>query len=246
MNFFRKLTRTPPQPVEERRETVRLGGRSVTMVLRRHPRARRIKLAVDAALGLPVLTLPPEVTEAEGLRFAEQNLGWLDRNLTRMPDPLPFAPEVVIPFKGVDHRIDHDPAARGVVRAEDGVLRVTGGIEHLPRRLTDFLKKEARAAIKPLAGTRAETLGRKPGRISIRDQRTRWGSCSGRGDLSFSWRLILAPPEILDYVVSHEVAHLVHMDHSAAFWRTVETMYPDYRAARDWLGTEGARLHRIG
>lgn len=246
MNFLRKLASGPTKPIEEREETVHLADRSFRLLFRHHPRARRIKLMVDVSLGLPVLTLPPGISEAEGLRFVEKNIGWLDRNLDGMPDRLSFAPDIVVPFKGVEHRIFHEPNRRGTVQAVNGVLSVTGGIEHLPRRLTDFIKKEARATIKPLAQERAKSVGRAPGRISLRDQRTRWGSCSAKGDLSFSWRLILAPPDILDYVVSHEVAHLVHMDHSAAFWRTVETMYPEYRAARDWLGTHGARLHRIG
>ncbi|WP_420419230.1 M48 family metallopeptidase [Pacificispira sp.] len=246
MGFFRNFASRAPEGPRETERTVDLNGRRVDIVLRRHPRARRIKLTVDASQGRPVLTLPPGVPEREALRFLDRNAGWTLKALDRLPDRLDFAPDGIVPYRGEDHRIVHNPDARGLVRAEDGALIVTGGAEHLSRRLTDFLKKQARAEIRPLALERAAALGRKPGRISIRDQRTRWGSCAANGDLSFSWRLILAPPEILDYVVSHEVAHLVHMDHSPAFWRAVASVYPEYRAARDWLGTEGARLHRIG
>lgn len=247
MSFLRKLAGKRPAAGPEERETeIDLDGRTVTLLVRRHPRARRIRLAVDAAKGRPVLTMPPGVSEREALAFVNRNAGWTLAALDRLPDRIDFADGVAIPFRGADRRIEHRPGARGTVFEDGDVLAVTGQAEHLPRRLTDFLKKEARAAIKPLASERAAELGRKPGRVILRDQRTRWGSCAASGDLSFSWRLVLAPPEILDYVVCHEVAHLVHMDHSPAFWWTVERIDPDWRDARDWLGTHGARLHRIG
>lgn len=246
MGFFRSIVKRPPEGPRETQVRVDLHGRPVDIMLRRHPRARRIKLTVDATQGMPVLTVPPGVAQAEALRFLDRNAGWTLKALDGLPDKVDFVPDGIVPYRGEDHRIVHMPEARGVVRAKEGALVVTGGAEHLSRRLTDFLKKRARAEIRPLALERAAALGRRPGRISIRDQRTRWGSCAANGDLSFSWRLILAPPPILDYVVSHEVAHLVHMDHSPAFWRTVASVYPEYRTARDWLGSEGARLHRIG
>ncbi len=118
--------------------------------------------------------------------------------------------------------------------------------EHLARRLTDHLKAEARAAIKPAARALAARIDRTPGRITIRDQRTRWGSCTAAGGLNFSWRLILCPPEILEYVVAHEVAHLRHMDHSPAFWHTLATLVPNPERSRAWLRAHGERLHRIG
>ncbi|MDF1747275.1 MAG: SprT family zinc-dependent metalloprotease [Alphaproteobacteria bacterium] len=234
-----------PAPTETR-VTVPLNGQETVVVLRRHPRARRLKLQVDGKLGLPVLTLPPGVSEAEGLSFLNRNAGWTQKRMETLPDKVDLAPGVIMPFRGRDFQIDHQPDARGTVTVDGDRLIVSGGVDHLSRRVTDFCKKEAKAAIKPLAGQFAADLNRKPSRISIRDQRTRWGSCASNGDLSFSWRLILAPPHILDYVVAHEVAHLVHMNHSPAFWKTVEQIYPDYDRARDWLGSHGTRLHRIG
>ncbi|HAE03836.1 MAG TPA: hypothetical protein DCL95_15005 [Rhodospirillaceae bacterium] len=249
MNFFRSLTqprrKTAPAPTETR-VTVPLNGQETDVVLRRHPRARRLKLQVDGKLGLPVLTLPPGVTEAEGLSFLNRNAGWTQKRMQTLPEKVTFAPDVIFPFRGQDLKIDHRPDARGTVFIEGDRLIVSGGAEHLSRRVTDFCKKEAKAAIKPLAGHMAAELGRKPNRITVRDQRTRWGSCAANGDLSFSWRLVLAPPDILDYVVAHEVAHLVHMNHSAAFWKTVAQLYPDWDRARNWLGIHGTRLHRIG
>jgi hypothetical protein len=254
MNFFRTLTqsrlkpsrrKSTPAPTETRM-TVPLNDRDTEVVLRRHPRARRLKLQIDGKSGLPVLTLPPGVSEAEGLAFLNRNAGWTQKRIETLPDKVDFAPGVIIPFRGQDLSIDHRPDARGAVTLQGDRLIVSGGAEHLSRRVTDFFKKEAKAAIKPLAGQFAAQVDRKPSRITIRDQRTRWGSCASNGDLSFSWRLILAPPHILDYVVAHEVAHLVHMNHSQAFWNTVALIYPDHDSARDWLGTHGTRLHRIG
>ena len=249
MNFFRSLTqprrKTAPTPTETR-VTVPLNGQETDVVLRRHPRARRLKLQVDGKLGLPVLTLPPGVTEAEGLSFLNRNAGWTRKRMETLPEKVTFAPDVVFPFRGQDLKIDHRPDARGTVSIDGDRVIVSGGAEHLSRRVTDFCKKQAKATIKPLAGQLAAELGRKPNRITIRDQRTRWGSCAANGDLSFSWRLILAPPDILDYVVAHEVAHLVHMNHSTAFWKTVTQLYPQCDRARDWLGIHGTRLHRIG
>lgn len=232
-------------PVESRL-TVPFAQGEMEVVLRRHPRARRIKLQIDTVTCLPVLTLPPGVSDVEGLDFLSRNSGWAKRRIDGLPERLVFAPDVIFPFQGRDCRIDHNPTARGGVRLVSDGLIVSGGAEHVSRRVTDYCKAQARATIRPLALDYAARLDRKPGRIIIRDQRTRWGSCSGKGDLSFSWRLILAPPDILDYVTAHEVSHLVHMNHSAAFWRTVATLFPDYRRARDWLGIHGARLHRIG
>lgn len=251
MNFFRALTNrreTEPSSTgsgERTREAI-LNGAPVSVLLRRHPRARRIKLTIDPTRGCPVLTLPPGVSEREAMGFLDRNAGWALNALNKLPTPVEIAPGGVIPFRGIDHEIDHQPDARRGVFVEDRALIVSGSAEHLPRRVTDFLKREAKSAIKPLTRDMAAVLDREPGRVSVRDQRTRWGSCAANGDLSFSFRLILAPPRILDYVVAHEVSHLVHMDHSKAFWSTVATLYPDWRDARDWLSEHGTRLHRIG
>jgi predicted metal-dependent hydrolase len=252
MSFFRRLVRPSAAPLREERRRVALPPEEmpVDVLLRFHPRARRIKLQIDPMRGMPVLTLPPGAAEADGLAFLTRNAGWVRRALGDLPESLAFADGAVFPLLGRDTRIVHDASARAGVREAvnggESIVIVSGGADHLPRRLTDHLKRRARAAIRPLALEKAAAVGRQPGRITIRDQRTRWGSCSASGDLSFSWRLILTPPEILDYVVAHEVAHLVHHDHSKDFWAVVATLHPDPAAARAWLGRHGARLHRIG
>jgi predicted metal-dependent hydrolase len=128
----------------------------------------------------------------------------------------------------------------------DRILCVAGGVEHVDRRVSDFLKREARHDLQRSAEAYADELGVKVKRLSIRDQSSRWGSCTSAGSLSFSWRLILAPPYVLDYLAAHEVAHLVEMNHSARFWRVVARVCGSVERAKVWLDTHGNDLHRYG
>ncbi|MBT7944473.1 MAG: M48 family metallopeptidase, partial [Alphaproteobacteria bacterium] len=140
----------------------------------------------------------------------------------------------------------HTSEKRGVVRLGFGEILVAGGQEHLARRVRDWFKGEARDRIRPLVRDKALVLGRTPGRITVRDTKSRWGSCSHDGNLSFCWRLVMAPATVLDYVVAHEVAHLVEHNHGPDFWRLVGTLTGDMDGGRDWLKRNGERLHRIG
>ena len=137
------------------------------------------------------------------------------------------------PISATEHRIRHRPAERGAVWRESGEIHVSGRPEHLPRRVEDWLKQEARHEIERRAHEKAAELGKKVRRVTIRDPRSRWGSCSPDGALSFSWRLILAPRFVLDYVVAHEVAHLRELNHSNRFWRITETLTADMAKARE-------------
>jgi predicted metal-dependent hydrolase len=222
-----------------------LGGRSVTVAVRRSARARRLSLRLDPALG-PVVVLPPRAGLAEAERFVAHHRIWLAERLARLPERVLLEPGARIPLLGLEHEIRHLPAARRGVWAEEGVLHVSGRAEHVPRRTLDFLKAEARRRILAHAFALAGRLGRVPARVTVRDTRSRWGSCSARGDLSFSWRLVLAPESVLEYVVAHEVAHLAEMNHSPAFWRTVAELAGDPAAAKGWLKANGGRLHRYG
>lgn len=224
---------------------VDLGGRIVTVALRRSARARRMCLRLDPVFG-PVVVLPPRAGLAEAERFLGQQRIWLAERLARLPERVPLVPGARIPLLGREHEIRHRPDARGGVWAEDGVLNVSGQAEHVPRRALDFLRAEARRHILPHAFRLAGRLGRVPARVTLRDTRSRWGSCSSRGDLSFSWRLVLAPEEVLVYVVAHEVAHLAELNHSPAFWATVAGLAGDPGPAKRWLKAQGGRLHRYG
>lgn len=226
-------------------------GTEFSVPTRRSARAQRMLLRVDPARGGPELVLPDGVSPEAGADFARRHIGWLRLRLARLPERIGFVDGADVPILGVSHRIRHRPDQRGGVWRlvdPDGTteLHAAGLAEHLGRRIADFLKAEARRTIAPRARAYAAALGRPVGRITVRDTASRWGSCSARGDLSFSWRLVLAPEPVLDYVVAHEAAHLVEMNHSARFWRQVERLRPGYEAERAWLKRHGGRLHAYG
>jgi len=221
-------------------------GREVPLTVRRHRRARRISLRVDAAAGGLVLTLPSRTPEREGMAFVREQAGWIATRIAALPLAAPFRPGAHVPYLGVEHLIVHRPDARGHAWRENGAIHVAGRIEHLPRRLTDWLKGEARREIGARARAKAARLGRTITRITVRDTRSRWGSCTEAGALSFSWRLVLAPEAVLDYVVAHEVAHLAEMNHGRKFWALVDDMTTDRADAVRWLGRHGEGLHRYG
>lgn len=225
----------------------------VTVRVRRSARARRISLAVSGTRREAVLTLPRRARMASGIAFLEGHTVWLGSLVAAMPAPVPFAEGERVPLRGVDHRIVLAPPRPGAdvidLAAADGAsLLVPSTPARLRARLTAFLKAEARGDIERAVAYHAENLGlaRRVGRIGLRDQKGRWGSCAANGALSFSWRLVLAPPEILSYVAAHEVAHLAEMNHGPRFWRLVEQAVPDHRDHQAWLRRHGAALHRYG
>ena len=219
--------------------------------LRRHRQARRYTLRIHAANREVVLTMPPRGSLKEAHAFAQKHGGWIAARLGRLPEPAPFAPGTVLPLRGVDHRIAHRRGKRGTVWVESGeggerLLCVAGEEPHLARRVADYLKREAKSDLEAASRLAAERLGVKMKRVSVRDQSSRWGSCSTTGVLSYSWRLIFAPPFVLEYLAAHEIAHLVEMNHSRRFWRLVERIYPDVARAKSWLDAHGSELHRYG
>jgi predicted metal-dependent hydrolase len=232
--------------VEIGSDTIVIGGRVLPLEIRRHSRARRVSVRVDTARHCIVLTLPRGLSEAKGRAFLMEKSVWLRNNLARVPAPVPFVPGAEVPYLGAAHEIRHRPDARGGVwRAEDA-FHVTGAIEHLPRRLTDFLKAEAKRECNARARTKAAVIEKPIARVSVRETRSRWGSASSRGNLNFAWRLILAPEFVLDYVVAHEVAHLVEMNHSRRFWELTAELTADAAGARKWLRVHGPGLYRYG
>ena len=219
--------------------------------LRRNTQARRYTLRIHSATRQVVLTMPPRGSLKQAREFAQKHGSWIAARLQRLPKPAPFTDGTVLPLRGCDHRIVHRPHARGTVwtevgEAEKPALCVAGAAPHVPRRIRDFLKKEAKRDLEAASKRSALALGVNLKRVSIRDQSSRWGSCSTTGVLSYSWRLILAPPFVLDYLAAHEAAHLVEMNHSRAFWRQVESICPEFKRAKNWLDVHGADLHRYG
>lgn len=220
------------------------------VALKRLSTARRFTLRVRAASRDVVLTMPARASLKAAREFAERHAAWIGARLDRLPAPVSFEPSCFAPLRGVDHRIVHCPGARGVVwtaASEDGpLLCVAGASAHVPRRVADFLKREARRDLEAATARYCAALGVQRRRVALRDTTSRWGSCSSTGALNFSWRLILAPPLVLDYLAAHEVAHLVHMDHSPAFWRVTRRLFPETDRAEAWLKAHGADLHRYG
>jgi predicted metal-dependent hydrolase len=219
--------------------------------LQRHRNARRYTLRVQAATREIVLTMPPRGNVRDAEAFATKHGAWIVSRLSRLPQPAPFRDGAVVPLHGEPHRIEHRPGERGTVWVELGddgsrTLCVAGETPHVARRVRDYLKREAKRELEAVSRGYAEQLGVKVVRVSVRDQASRWGSCSTTGVLSYSWRLILAPPFVLDYLAAHEVAHLVEMNHSRAFWRVVGRICPNMTRAKAWLDAHGADLHRYG
>lgn len=244
MNPLRKK-RTKKKPVPEGAQ-IDVDGRTVPVRFRVNARARRMILRVDARAGEARVTLPPGVARETAMAFVEERTFWIAKQLVRSSGAVPFEDGAVFPLLGEEHVIQHQPDQRTPVLVEDGVVHVGGKPEHLARRVRDWLKKEARREISSRAGSYADQIGREHGRITIRDTRSRWGSCSSSGGLNFSWRLVLAPIWVLDYVVAHEVAHLVEHNHSPAFWAVVDSLNSDARAGREWLSRHGEKLHGYG
>lgn len=226
--------------------------RSVYVVrVRRHRQARRYTLRIQAASREVVLTIPPRGTLAEARDFAQKHGAWIAARLDRLPRAAPFADGTVVPLRGVPHRIVHRHIRRGTVWTEadaagEQLLCVAGNAPHIDRRVADFLRREARRDLDSASRRFAKELGVEIKRVAVRDQSSRWGSCSTTGVLSFSWRLILAPIFVLDYLAAHEVAHLVEMNHSVRFWRIMQRLCPDHERAKVWLDVHGADLHRYG
>jgi predicted metal-dependent hydrolase len=219
--------------------------------LRRHRRARRYTLRIHAGSRDVVLTMPLRGGVREAKIFAQKHGGWIAARLARLPQPAPFGDGTIVPLRGQPHRIVHHVNKRGTVWTDsdangERLLCVAGWPPHVGRRVGDFLKREAKRELEAASRRAAEKLGVAIKRVSVRDQSSRWGSCSSTGVLSFSWRLILAPAFVLEYLAAHEVAHLKEMNHSPRFWRLVIAHCPDAARAKAWLDAHGSDLHRYG
>ena len=249
--LFRRRDRTPSAPRAAEWIELQLDDGSLRVTVRRHPKAQRLTLRVRAAARDVTLTAPPHVSIAFARDFVERHREWVRVRLVRLPQPVPFGDGALVPVRGIPHRIVHCPDARGTVwTATDGdgapTLCVAGDAPYVARRVEDYLKREARQELGVAVRRYAAALKVTIGRLTLRDTASRWGSCSARGDLSFSWRLVMAPPLVLDYLAAHEVAHRLEMNHGPRFWRLVEQVCPHRREAEAWLRRHGSDLHRYG
>jgi len=225
-------------------QVILAGDPPIALDIKPSARARRLSLRVSRLDGRVTLTLPHGASRRHALAFVEDKADWIRRHLADRPDLERPMPGTVLPFRGTDHRVTTGPGRS--VRLEIGAIEVPHrDPERTPARLMAFLKTEARTALAQAVDHHAAVLGVTPAKLTLRDTRSRWGSCSERGDLMFSWRLVMAPPEVLDYVAAHEVAHLVEMNHSRAFWTTVARTCPGYETPRRWLKQNAEALHRF-
>lgn len=245
MGLFR-AARPDPAAIE-----VRHGDERLRVELRRSPNARRLILRVRGATRDAVLTVPRRTSLADAQSFAERQAAWIGARLKRLPAPVHFEPGAIIPMRGEPTRLVSRAGARGVAWIEAAAspgdpqtLYVAGDPRHFERRTLDFLRREGRRDLGRAVAEAAARIGRPAPAFTLRDTTSRWGSCTSAGRLNFSWRLILAPPFVLDYLAAHEVSHLVHMNHGAEFWALCHRLNGDVDRAEAWLDAHGAGLHR--
>ncbi len=223
-----------------------LDGINVPLAVQWNGRARRLTITVDHTQRQVRLVLPQRVDIEEGLAFCRKNTDWIVNRLAALPEPVLYTPGNSLPLAGTSYRICHLPEARRGVWLEEDRLCVSGHEDFVARRVGDFLRRHALETIQPMTRSKAREVDRQVRRVTLRESRTRWGSCSPQGDLSFCWRLIFAPLKVLDYVVAHEVAHLVHLNHSERFWKLCGRLTPEVAAPRRWLVRHGQTLWRYG
>ncbi len=213
---------------------------------RRSARARRVSLRIDPRDGGIVVTLPLRASRRAGLALLNSHVGWVADRLRALPGAVPFVDGAIVPIDGIDHRLRHAPELCTGPSLQAGELVITGHADFLARRTHDFLRDLARRRLSALVAEKAWPAGLRASRITVKDTSSRWGSCAPDGSLAFSWRLILTPGFVQDYVAAHEVAHLRHMNHGPHFWALVAELTPHRAGAVPWLRLHASRLMRIG
>jgi predicted metal-dependent hydrolase len=247
--LLKKPVRTKSRPPETVKRTLDVGSRSMPLTIKENRRATRITLRIEPGGRALALTVPTGLRKHEIEDFLHRHQGWLLTKLAKFSNDNALSDGGLVPIRGVPHRIEHTGNLRGITEAivVDGqpVLRVSGMSDHLSRRLSAFLKKEARKDIEALVAQHAATIRKPVKSITMKDTRSRWGSCSWDGNLSFSWRIVMAPPLVIDYLAAHEVAHLKEMNHGPQFWALCKDLCPRMDEARRWLKQHGSQLHAI-
>ncbi|WP_018013123.1 M48 family metallopeptidase [Sinorhizobium medicae] len=228
---------------------IEVAGKVLPLTIRENARATRMTLRIEPGGRALKLTVPEGLPEREVSAFLTRHQGWLMTKLARFSGESEIEDGGSILIRGIAHRIERTGRLRGLTEAvvidDEAVLKVGGAEEHLRRRIADYLKKEARGELERLVAIYTGRLGRKARSISLKDTRSRWGSCSAQGDLSFSWRIAMAPPKVISYLAAHEVAHLQEMNHGPGFWALCEGLCPETKDAKHWLKRNGTMLHAI-
>ncbi|MFT3726945.1 MAG: SprT family zinc-dependent metalloprotease [Terricaulis sp.] len=235
------------EPIQTEIETIDGGRVPVRLIV--NPRARHVSVRIDPTRRQAIATAPSKRQLQHAVRFAEERAGWIAHELSRLPKSVTLRPGSEAPLRGVTHLLAHEKG-RGAPRTEAGLfpqlIVPAPDVALFESRLLRFYKDQARDDLVDRVAHHAVTLGVRPARLQVKELRSRWGSCSVDGVLSFSWRLVLAPPYVLDYLAAHEVAHLREMNHSRRFWAHVARCMPEFERGRQWLHEHGCALHAIG
>jgi hypothetical protein len=236
LKFMDRLKSRRLTPVEP----LLLGSRQVRLLLVRHSRARRYLLRLRPD-GVARVTIPRGGTLAEARKFVERNGRWLEEQFQRLQTqpnvPLAWQVGSEIWFRGERVRLEVITPGQIGFRGETLKLKLSDGVADLRPAIERHLCQRAAAELPPRVRQFAALHGLVVQRVTVRNQKSRWGSCSRRGTISLNWRLIQTPEAVRDYIILHELAHLRHMNHSNQFWLEVEKLCPDYRAAERWLKT---------
>ncbi|MGL1921264.1 MAG: M48 family metallopeptidase [Hyphomicrobiales bacterium] len=217
----------------------------ITVLLSRNKRSKRMTLRQNLGGGNFKLTMPLRGTIAQARAFCQENLSWMQKHSNAMQDATQFKHGHSIPLRGKQIKLVFIDQLRGQIKRIDDELHVPGGADYAPRRLVNWLKAEAKKDILIGITKYQPLLEVKHSKLTIRDTKSRWGSCSSSKALSFSWRLVMAPEDVLDYVVAHELAHILEMNHSPKFWAHVTKVCPHMKSSQNWLKTNGGQLHQI-
>ena len=233
-------------------EILRLPGGPARIQWRRSLRAQRVSLRIDPRGGAVVVTLPPRTGRTAGMALLMDHADWVSERLAALPGHVPFAVGARVSLHGIEHRIrragrgEGDDVGRAGVWTANRDIVVAGDAESLPRNVGDFLRAQARLRMSALVAEKAAAAELRHGRVTVKDTRSRWGSCASDRTIAFSWRLVMAPRFVQDYVAAHEVAHLRHMNHGPRFWALVQALTLHTAPGVAWLRNEGPRLLRVG
>ncbi|MCL7997359.1 M48 family metallopeptidase [Brucella sp. 21LCYQ03] len=242
-SLFRSASKKPSVVTRERIHAV--AGCELPLRVLENPRAKRLTLRIETGgKGLRV-TIPPGLPDREVQSFLVRHQGWIESRIAKMPDQAGLRAGVKIPIRGVPHLITHQPGRGTVDLLEGNVLLVHGDPAHLSRRIADYLKREVKRDIEQLVVRHTATVGRKAKAVRFKDTKSRWGSCTSDGVLSFSWRIGMAPAPVINYLVAHEVAHLIEMNHGPKFWKLCHELCPDTERCKAWLKRNGSALQAI-
>jgi len=248
LSFLRQISgnRASANTATVRSERIHaVAGRELPLRVFENPRAKRLTLRIEAGGKGLRITVPPGLPEREVQSFLKRHQGWIESRITKLPDQPGVRPGVKIPIRGVPHLIMHQPGRGTVDLLEGNVLLVHGDPSHLPHRLADYLKGQVKRDIETLVVRHTATVGRKAKAVRFKDTKSRWGSCTSDGVLSFSWRIGMAPPAVINYLVAHEVAHLIEMNHGPQFWKLCQELCPDTERCKAWLKRNGSALQAI-